>query len=102
MSFTQDQTDSINAFQACGYWHPFTCGDHCGATLIATVDGFICPTENCGYTQDWAHVFMCDWSWKRSDAMIAYFERKRPAPENGAASHAAQLAGSNAAAEKEG
>lgn len=64
--FTEDQVESLNAYQACGQWHPFTCGNHCGATLIATTDGWICPTEGCGYTQDWAHSFMADGSWKRS------------------------------------
>ena len=70
MIFTEDQVESINAYQRCGVWHPFTCGNHCGATLIATTEGFICPTEGCGYTQDWAHGFMADWSWKQRASII--------------------------------
>jgi hypothetical protein len=65
MIFTTDQVESLNAYQNCGRWHPFTCGNHCGATLIATTDGWVCPTTGCGYTQDWAHGFMADWSWKQ-------------------------------------
>ena len=30
--------------------------------LIATPDGWICPS--CDYTQDWAHGFMADGSWR--------------------------------------
>lgn len=62
--FTEDQVKSANEYQEQGYFHPFTCGNHCGATLVATTHGWICPTEGCGYTQGWAHSFMLDWSWK--------------------------------------
>jgi hypothetical protein len=63
--FTQDQVDSINGYQVCGMWHPFTCGhNHDGErVLVATLTGMKCPT--CDYTQDWAHGFMADWSWKK-------------------------------------
>lgn len=47
-------------------FHPFTCGnrddgEHSAVggdtgILIATQEGWVCP--HCGYTQDWAHVFM--------------------------------------------
>jgi hypothetical protein len=60
--FTEDQVASINAYQNCGMWHPFTC--RCGSgALIATVDGLVC-SKACGYTQDWVHGFMADWTWK--------------------------------------
>lgn len=66
--FTDDQVKSANEYQQKGYFHPFTCGNHCGAVLVLTPDGWICPTEGCGYTQDWAHRFMLDWSWKEHQA----------------------------------
>lgn len=54
---------ALNAFQASGTTHPFTCPrDHDTpgeAKLVATVDGWVCShTPACGYTQDWAHTFM--------------------------------------------
>lgn len=63
--FTPDNVDSINGYQACGMWHPFTCGNnHDGErVLVATVTGMNCPI--CDYTQDWCHRFMIDWSWKK-------------------------------------
>lgn len=61
MIFTKDQVESLNGYQNCGRWHPFTCP--CGAgSLTATENGWIC--DSCDYTQDWAHQFMVDWSWK--------------------------------------
>jgi hypothetical protein len=57
--FTEDQVESLNAYQIAGKFHPFTCG--CGSNLIATEKGWIC--NDCDNTQDWAHEFMADWSW---------------------------------------
>jgi hypothetical protein len=56
-----DQVASLNGFQSAGWVHPFTCtkGSH---TLVATPKGWICPHDT--YTQDWAHDFMADWSWR--------------------------------------
>lgn len=76
--FTHEQILSINKYQASGIMHPFTCsvcrdaygtGDHDSDNLyahdeyalVATFEGFICPT--CDYTQDWCHEFMADMSW---------------------------------------
>lgn len=59
--WTEDQINSLNAFQVSGCYHPFTCGD-CRKDLIAAADGWHC---SCGYSQDWAHKIMADWSWKR-------------------------------------
>jgi hypothetical protein len=64
-----EQTASLNAYQT-GIFHPFTCGDDgCRAaarpkqaTLIAYPDGWRCP--RCEYTQDWAHTWMTDGSWR--------------------------------------
>jgi hypothetical protein len=55
--------DSLNAYQNCGMWHPFTCSNGCGLSLLAKCDGWECP-GGCGYGQGWAHQFMMDWSWK--------------------------------------
>lgn len=66
--FTDEQVESINAFQQAGAMHPFTCGsDECRAqhvegVLVATRAGLHCP--HCSYTQDWVHGFMADGSWK--------------------------------------
>jgi len=53
---------NLNAFQRRGHFHPFTCGldsDH--GSLIARVGGgWVCPNDECDYTQDWAHSFMAD------------------------------------------
>jgi len=40
--------------------HEFTCGNsHDGDNkLIATTNGWICPT--CNFKQDWCHAFMTD------------------------------------------
>lgn len=65
MLFTDEQVESINGFQKSGCMHPFTCGNKkCRADLIATNAGLVCPTDGCGYTQDWCHSFMSDGSWK--------------------------------------
>lgn len=58
--FTPSEVASINAFQAAGLFHPFTC-DKCRTDLVAREDGLFCPA--CPYTQIWAHSFMSDWSW---------------------------------------
>jgi hypothetical protein len=66
--FSADQVESLNAYQLSGFFHEFTCGNpDCpgeSAILIATGAGWECPASGCGYTQDWAHVMMADWSWK--------------------------------------
>lgn len=64
--FTADQVASINGYQACGMFHPFTCGNsHDGERVLkASVSGLSCPT--CDYIQDWVHGFMGDWSWKKA------------------------------------
>jgi hypothetical protein len=64
--FTPGQVASLNAYQASGAWHEFTCGnDDCPrdqAILIAREDGWHCPA--CPHTQDRAHDIMTDWSWQ--------------------------------------
>lgn len=63
--WSDDQVASANGFQQSGVWHPFTC--KCGKDLIATNSGWKC---DCGYTQDWAHVFMLDGSWRNSPMYV--------------------------------
>jgi hypothetical protein len=68
--FTDQEVRSLNAYQRSGNMHPFTCGgnrtdsNHLDGegVLIATHKGWICCY--CDYTQNWAHDFMKNWSWK--------------------------------------
>ena len=62
--WTKGQVGSLSDFQKEESFHPFTCGK-CGSILQATEEGWICPTASCDYTQDWAHDFMVDGSWKK-------------------------------------
>lgn len=57
-----DQVKALNAYQAAGRFHPFTCGGgHSGQTeLVATTDGWVCPRRDCGYEQRWAHAGMAE------------------------------------------
>jgi hypothetical protein len=61
--WTPQQVEALNRFQAERRMHPFTCGrrdqhrDNEGI-LVATVHGWHCPVDDCGYTQDWALSFM--------------------------------------------
>lgn len=59
--FTPEQVKSLNDYQDSGVFHPFTC--ECRANLIATEKGWICNC--CNYTQNWAHDFMLDGSWRQ-------------------------------------
>lgn len=60
--WTEDQVAAINAWQASGVVHPFTCeADHARQqTLVAERDGWHCPDPDCSYTQDWAMTSMTD------------------------------------------
>lgn len=72
--WSEQQVKSLNDFQRAGAMHPFTCdrcrfklgtwsgNDHVQRCLVATPEGWVCPT--CDYTQDWAHPFMLDGSWR--------------------------------------
>lgn len=64
--WTPEQVENLNGFQRSGWYHPFTCGNDTCRTqdrspLTATAGGW---THPCGYTQDWAHQFMADGSWR--------------------------------------
>jgi len=70
--FTAEQVQHLNAFQADGLMHPFTCPKAARpdedpyhsveSVLVATTDGWVCPVDGCTYTQDWAHSFMAAWT----------------------------------------
>lgn len=71
--FTPEQVESLNGFQKCGCVHPFTCGgDKCRSDLVATEEGWVCP--NCDYTQNWAHEFMADGSWRQWETVRIFGE----------------------------
>ena len=72
--WTDDEVASMNGYQTSGAGHEFTCGaDACRrghpdpasryAPLRAATDGWHC--DYCGYTQNWAFLFMTDWSWRQ-------------------------------------
>lgn len=62
--WTTDQVASLNAYQACGYMHPFTHGDGDEQVdLVATTDGWVRKAGG-RVVQGWAHEFMTNWSWK--------------------------------------
>lgn len=75
--WTDEEVKSLNEFQKCKAWHPFTCGD-CGEclvpqksrVLVATKDGWECPSCNsqCAPTivQTWAHTFMVNGEWSKN------------------------------------
>jgi len=66
--WTDEQVERLNAYQAAGKMHPFSCPDREEpgheiingdlGTLTATNDGWVCT--GCGYTQDWARESMAD------------------------------------------
>lgn len=63
--FNTDQVASLDAYQASGVFHPFTCGTAgCRRPLTADPDGLQCPT--CGSRFHWAWAWMADWSWRLS------------------------------------
>ena len=57
--WTKEQIDQLNAFQTFGTFHPFTCpeqheGEEPEIKLVALAGGWVCPDQDCDYTQDWA------------------------------------------------
>lgn len=60
--FTPEQVEALNAYQAAGWFHPFTCGNEHRdpRTLIAEAEGWRCPKPRCTYRQAWAHEWMAD------------------------------------------
>lgn len=72
--FTPEQAKSINAYQTAGVMRPFTCGNDCGADLVAEESGMKCP--RCDYSQNWVHPFMADWSWKPAPGTFPWLNDK--------------------------
>lgn len=68
--WSERQVQALNEFQHSGLWHPFTCGrrsEHPGqwphqdeGILTATAQGWVCPVQECEYTQNWAYDMMAD------------------------------------------
>lgn len=70
--WTAGQVDSLNEYQRSGFGHPYTCpnrdvghreGVDGRSVLVATEAGWDCP--DCAYTQDWAHQWTVDGSWRK-------------------------------------
>lgn len=66
--FTDDQVESLNAYQKSEVFHPFTglnvlAPEGEDDILVATPSGWISNLDP-SYTQNWAWVWMGDWSWK--------------------------------------
>lgn len=82
--WTPEQVESLNSFQACPWFHAFTCPHRVlhqrqipepEGSLTATPAGWVCGAAqpdgtSCGYMQDWAHEFMADGSWRQQAARI--------------------------------
>ena len=63
--WSQDQVNSLNAFQRSKKVHPYTCGgDGCREVLVATQGGWVC--SKCEYTQNHATDFTANWVWKKA------------------------------------
>lgn len=68
--WTETEIANLLQWQNTGYCHPYThcwqgkgSPDNCGATLVPTRDGWLCPTHGCGFTQDWAYSDAADGSY---------------------------------------
>jgi hypothetical protein len=77
-----DEVSSLLEYQQTGVMHPFTCpnrndGGHELTTdlgvLVPTATGWACAS--CAYTQDWAHDFMLDGSWRPQPRCVVCGER---------------------------
>lgn len=55
--WTEQEVHNLNTRQQRHDLHPYTCGnDHPEPrNLVATIVGWICPTQECDYRQQWAH-----------------------------------------------
>ena len=68
--FNDEQIRSINEFQHCNYFHPFTCANDSNHVLVAYNAGLMCPNNDCKYTKEWVHNFMQDFSWQQTVAIL--------------------------------
>lgn len=61
--WADDEVKSLNEYQACDRYHPFTWGDGPDqVNLIATNDGWVAVNDG-PVVQTSAYKFMTDWSW---------------------------------------
>ena len=59
--WSEEQVLALNAMQAAGFMHEYTCGNEgCHRILVAIDEGWLCPSIGCGYTQGWAHEPMTE------------------------------------------
>lgn len=77
--FDAEQIASINAYQQCATFHPFTCGrllpdgsGCCDGLLVATETGMVCEKLDCPYVQDWVHPFMANDGWREHAATVRW------------------------------
>lgn len=70
--------EQLNLYQKVPFFHPYTCPrEHPHQTdLLATTDGWVCPQQHCGYTQDWAHA-------SSVSGLLQYDEETRTATATG-------------------
>lgn len=81
--WSPEQVAALNKWQQLGYVHEFTC-PHGHGPLTAQRDFWMCL--RCGYTQEWAHDFMCDVAKHPKNPLAPKEEdpmRLGPTPTNG-------------------
>lgn len=75
--FDEQQIASIDGFQACPEFHPYTCCNHQSmrsrTNMLAYRAGLVCP--NCGRLQKWAWDFSADGSWKETAEKVSRYRR---------------------------
>jgi hypothetical protein len=71
--WSAEQVAALNAYQEAQFHHPYTC-PACPADLVATPDGWVCPTGH--YKQRWAHATHADGAWVA--AMTEMYGQLRP------------------------
>jgi len=79
--WTAEEVANLVERQRYGTLHPYTHfwqgnnqPENCGALLLPTQQGWICPTRGCGYTQDWCYAADAHTDWV---AQQAAWERLR-------------------------
>lgn len=68
--YNNDQVGSLNAYQASGTFHEFTCANSHGP-LVANNDGWHC--DKCNYAQRWSWAWMANWEWQLMAQSVAKF-----------------------------
>lgn len=52
--WSTEQVEQLNRYQRLEGVHPYTCGSRHERRLLATPEGWRCPTRDCEYRQEWA------------------------------------------------